>query len=169
MHKQLQLELFKTSRDRPKIYKADRHRPSFFSIVKIHEKAILIAIGFIIVSLVSFSLGVEKGKGLVKEQSENPQEKNLYAQQASKEKTSEKKADKSEVKAGYTVQVATFRTETYAQKEADRLKKRGLETLIIPRGGYVTVCVGNFSGRKEAKISLNQLKKTYQDCFIRRL
>jgi hypothetical protein len=166
---QKQLELFKTDQDRPKIFRGDSFRPSFFSVVKIHEKAILIAIGFIIVSLISFSLGVEKGKGLIKVQLENREEKNVYAQQSLKEKVLQVKDDKSEVKAEYTIQVATFRTKTYAQKEAERLKKKGLETLIIPRGEFVTVCVGNFFERQEAKISLNQLKKIYHDCFIRRL
>ncbi|RKY29446.1 MAG: hypothetical protein DRP74_08825 [Candidatus Omnitrophota bacterium] len=185
---QKQLELFKTEQERRKIFRRDNFRPSFFSVVKIHEKAILIAIGLIIVSLISFSLGVEKGKRLIKVQLENREEKNVYAQQSLKEKILQVnpvrnikqkadnkivfngvKDDKSEVKAGYTIQVATFRTKTYAQKEAERLKKKGLETLIIPRGEFVTVCVGNFFERQEAKISLNQLKKTYHDCFIRRL
>lgn len=172
---QKQLELFKTDQDRPKIFRRDSYRTSFFSVVKIHEKAIVVTIGFIIVSLISFSLGVEKGKGLIKGQSENREEKNLYAQQSLKEKvlevnpvrnTTQKANNK---KAEYTIQVATFRTKTYAQKEVERLKKRGLQTLIIPRGEFVTVCVGNFSEKQEAKISLNQLKKIYRDCFIRRL
>ncbi|MFH1338680.1 MAG: SPOR domain-containing protein [Candidatus Omnitrophota bacterium] len=180
MHRQLQLELFDTDRDKPKLFKADKYRPNFFSVVRIHEKAILIAIGIIVFSLVSFSLGVEEGKRLTERRTGNREEKNLYVQPSQEEKAGEEKADKSEgeaepvkkekgLESKYTIQVATFKTETYAQKEAERLKKRGLEAVIVPRGNFVSVCVGNFSERQEANISLNQLKKTYNDCFVRRL
>lgn len=186
MHKQLQFELFETDAESQRSFRAHKYRPNFFSVVRAHEKAILIAIGIIITSLVSFSLGVEKGKGLAEKRAGSQEEKNLYAQRLEEEKADEERADKKEeshksegqaeteekekpAESKYTIQVATFKMETYAQKEAERLKKRGLEAVIVPRGKFVSVCVGNFSERQKANISLNQLRKTYNDCFIRRL
>ncbi|MBU0549828.1 MAG: SPOR domain-containing protein, partial [Candidatus Omnitrophica bacterium] len=69
----------------------------------------------------------------------------------------------------YTIQVASFKTKTYAQKEAVRLEQKGIKALLMPRGNFVIVCVGNFSQKQEANTSLTELKKIYQDCFIRRL
>ena len=56
-----------------------------------------------------------------------------------------------------------------AQKEADSLKKRGFAPLILPKGTYTIVCIGNLSDQKTAKPLLSELKKRYQDCFMRRL
>lgn len=167
MGRPLQLELFKTQKfqfDRPK---KDRNHVNFFAFIKTHEKAMSIIIIFFIISLVSFSIGVEKGKRLtakallgkprkVPESGRilnNPVKKPIIQKHISK----------------YTIQVATFKTKTYAQKEAERLKKKGVDALIIPRGKHVIVCVGNFSKKQEAKVILSQLRKTYHDCFVRRL
>lgn len=184
MQRQFQLELFKFDQDDSKISKREKYRPKFFSLVRVHEKAISMVIIFLIVSLVSFSLGVEKGKGLATKQPEQREEKKFFAEltkervdepkgriaeDSTEEKQSLKEEEKKKDISKYTVQVATFKTETYAQKEAERLKKKGHLALIVPSGTYLTVCVGNFSEKQKARISLNQLKETYRDCFIRRL
>lgn len=76
----------------------------------------------------------------------------------------EKNADKV-----YTVQVASFRKEEYAQKEAMDLKKKGYEILVLPKGKYSIVCVGKFAQRDEAKLFSKKLRKRYKDCLIRSL
>ena len=171
MEKQTQLELFKFKHSAEE-FKRPRYRPNFFDFIRIYEKAISIIIVFFIVSLISFSLGVERGKRfsgiantktdkIIAQQPQTPSDEipAVSIQAEEKKDTSNK----------YTVQVATFKTKNYAQKEANRLEKKGLQALIISKGKYVCVCVGRFSGKQEAKITLNQLKNTYQDCFIRRL
>lgn len=69
----------------------------------------------------------------------------------------------------YTIQVASFKSKDYAQKEAGTLKKNGYNSLIIPKKSHLIVCVGKFSGKDQAQVVLTQLKKKYKDCMIRRL
>jgi len=77
---------------------------------------------------------------------------------------SEKVVDK-----GYTVQVASYKKESYAQKEAADLRKQGMDSLVLTKGSFVIVCVGRFGGQEEAKKMADKLKKRYKDCVIRSL
>lgn len=165
MKKQSQLELFKFKQYQSDKIKKSEYRRNFFGFIRIHEKTISVTIVFFIISLISFSLGVEKGKRLTSQiQRKNP-EPMAVAGRLSEDKSKDDKKDISE----YTIQVASFKTRTYAQKEVKRLEKQGLQAEIIPRGRHVSVCVGNFPRKQDAKIPLNRLKQTYHDCFIRKL
>ena len=75
----------------------------------------------------------------------------------------------SEAGQGYTIQVASYKTKSYAQKEAQSLKSKGLSPLVFSKGSFVIVCVGNFNNKETAQSMLSELKKRYQDCCIRRL
>jgi septal ring-binding cell division protein DamX len=69
----------------------------------------------------------------------------------------------------FTIQVASFKLEKNAQKEAERLKKIGYDIHVVTKGNYSIVCVGKFAKRTEAKKFSNKLKYRYNDCLIRRL
>lgn len=70
----------------------------------------------------------------------------------------------------FTIQVASFKLEKNAKREADRLKGFGHDdTFVVPKGNYSIVCVGKFMQRKEAKKFSYKLKKRYNDCLVRRL
>ncbi len=69
----------------------------------------------------------------------------------------------------YTIQVASFKDEEYAQKEASALKKKNFAVFVISKGNFSIVCVGKFSKKEEANGILAKLKKNYNDCLIRRL
>lgn len=69
----------------------------------------------------------------------------------------------------YTVQVASFKKEKYAQEEAEGLKQSGYEIFVLPKGKYSIVCVGKFAQKDQAKEISNRLRKKYKDCLIRRL
>jgi cell division septation protein DedD len=69
----------------------------------------------------------------------------------------------------YTVQVASFQLDKYAQKEAKTLKKKGYDIFVIPKGKHSIVCVGRFSQRQEAQEFSSKLRKKYKDCIIRSL
>jgi cell division septation protein DedD len=71
---------------------------------------------------------------------------------------------------GYTVQVASYKSDSMAQKESADLKRKGLESFVITKGNYLIVCVGRFSGAQaqdEAKKMFNKLKKQYKDSIVR--
>ena len=70
----------------------------------------------------------------------------------------------------FTIQVASFKLEKYANQEADRLRKSGhSDTFVMPKGDYSIVCVGKFMQRDEAKKFSSKLRKRYNDCLVRRL
>lgn len=70
---------------------------------------------------------------------------------------------------GYTVQVASYKKEAVARKEAGDLKRQGLESFVAVKGNYSIVCVGKFSSEDQAKQMLAKLKKRYKDSMIRSL
>jgi len=157
-----QIELFSQIKDYNQ--KKEGVSESFWSYIRNYEKTIFIILGLIITGIVSFALGVQRGRLADKTQISKPV-KTVIAEQASTVKLQEEPRSAQ----NYTIQIATYQTKAYAQKEADSLKKRGFAPLILPKGTYTIVCVGNFSDQKTAKPLLSELKKRYQDCFMRRL
>jgi len=164
---------------------------SLLAQMKNHEKPIILAILFITTGIVCFSLGVKKGKaiGLKKTASMI----NLASRKSSRrsqvttsddltrknagvtkkaslttKKPAIKQADLS-VSENYAIQVASFRTRKNAEKEASFLNKRGFSTLIRKKGDYAVVYVGKFPDRKKANSVLNELRKKYSDCVMRRM
>ena len=144
---------------------------SFLFQVKNHEKAILMLITFIITAVVSFSLGIEKGKQSVKSESHilNPVVKEQPREPTLKKESDFKPARLKESLENYTIQVASYQIKTNAQKEAEALKRRGFSTLVVSKGKHSIVCVGNFTNKEKAQPSLSELKKRYRDCLIIKL
>lgn len=173
-----QLELFSQAKNgnqaSPRIYKRS------INYLSKYEKAILIIIGFVITGIASFSLGVEKGKSYILLRTDSQLDiavkpKLTLPVSVPKQIINEqqyqpvKKDDPKEYIQNYTIQVASFSKRSNAQKEADFLKRNGLSTLVLSKGKFSIVCVGNFAKREAAESLLSKLKKQYQDCRIRRL
>ena len=166
-----QLELFSSSKG---ISKVDSGlSSSFLKRMWGHEKIILIIIGFLITGIVSFSLGVEKGKRLamlsdsVRETSQPVVQKQRSVTEPPK---AVNEAPKVKEPAGaYTIQVASYQGKQHAQKEMTILKQKGLLPLILSEKGLTVLCVGNFQSKEMAKSLLSELKKRYRDCYVRRL
>ncbi|MCB9772577.1 MAG: SPOR domain-containing protein [Candidatus Omnitrophica bacterium] len=68
---------------------------------------------------------------------------------------------------GYTVQVASYKKESIAVREAKDLKAKGFDSFVAQKGDYSILCIGRFSQQDEAKQMLNKLKKRYKDSIIR--
>jgi hypothetical protein len=173
-----QLELFSQTKAHNQA-RADVSK-AFISYISKYEKTILIIIGFVITGIVSFSLGVEKGKSFILLKTDShidigvlpksslpvsaPKQITKGQQYQPKEKDGLKECIQN-----YTIQVASFLNKINARKEADILKRKGLSPLVLSKGKFIIVCVGNFSKREEAESLLPKLKKQYRDCCIRRL
>jgi septal ring-binding cell division protein DamX len=70
----------------------------------------------------------------------------------------------------YTVQVASYKSQKFAKKEADALTQKGFRDVqVVPKGAYVIVCVGNFPSKTDASAYTSKLKNRYQDPVVRRL
>ena len=185
-----QLELFSQTKNSDDIITSSQH--SFFNYVRYYEKFILIIVVFMITAIISFSLGVEKGKSITTLKSQPrfdfassikqpklmiPLNVPATINMRNKANTEIKKEEvihSPEIKVreymvNYTIQVASFQNKTSAQKEMGALKRKGFSVSLVSKGRYQVVYVGNFSQKEDARTLLAQLKRRYQDCFIRRL
>lgn len=160
----LQLELFSPSNDSAQINGRISHN-SFLTHIRNYEKAILIIITLVITGIVSFSLGVEKGKTL-SSTNVSPKEEG-QGTIIKKEEVIEKPQPPE--KQSYIIQLASYKTKSFAEKEAESLKKKGFSPLILSKGNYSVLCVGSFPNKEVAQSLLSGLKKRYKDCYIRRL
>ncbi|MDD2751533.1 MAG: SPOR domain-containing protein [Candidatus Omnitrophica bacterium] len=177
-----QLELFSQVN---KGTEANQRKSSPFIYLRGHEKAIILIIFFMITAIISFSLGVEKGKTVALRSREIRIE---LAQKNTLPKITpaavvalpavtpvvnsmpvKPQAPVQNLMQSYTIQVATFQTKSSADKEAALLKRKGMATLVITRGKYSILCVGKFPDKNAAKQMLSELKKQYSDCILRRI
>jgi hypothetical protein len=156
----LQLELFTQSKDTSDS-RSRTFSKSFLAYIWNYEKTILIIIAVVITGIVSFSLGVEKGKRLAMLENSPAgfveQREEVIKQPVPIEKEN------------YVIQLASYKIKTHAQKEVELLKKRGLSPLVLSKGSYIVLCVGNISNKETARSLLSELKKRYRDCYITRL
>lgn len=167
-----QLELFSRSDDRAE-FKANTTNPLLVRIWN-YEKTILIIIAIFITGIIAFSLGVEKGKRIASKVQNEPlttaKIQNVEPPVIiKKEEVVEQITPAIQQLKAFTIQVASFKTRSNAQKEAETLKKKGLSTLILTKGSYTILCVGNFPNKEAAQSLLSQLNKRYGNCQIRRL
>ena len=156
----------------------------------------VITIIFVVCMVLFFSLGVERGKKvaliqvsqslaaasrtpeLVKpEPAEKPvgriSVKHEVKPVRPKPKAADDKREVLEIKIDedlkYTIQVASFKKEINANKEAKTLETKGFETFVMPKGSYSIVCVGRFAEKNDARLHAKKLKGKYGDYLIRRL
>jgi hypothetical protein len=192
-----QLELF-TPGANAGVLKPRSQNKAFLARFRAYDKAILMIIGIVVISIVSFSLGVEKGKQISMRKSnaafdvalvEKLPRAPLIRQQpavkvqapvvqvAVKPATVAVTGNKSVVTApsvqatigSYAIQVASYKTKSAALRESEALKKQGFVTTLLTKGDYIVLCVGNFNSKEKAQTMLPQLVKRYQGCMIRRL
>ncbi|MBU2222037.1 MAG: SPOR domain-containing protein, partial [Candidatus Omnitrophica bacterium] len=169
-----------------------RSAAGFISRIRNYEKVVLGVMVFIIFGVVTFCIGVERGKSLsrldnfkrldvaskpvlpVKSQetviSVAPANVIAVEQPLIKKIPAVAPAIK-EPAGSYTVQVGSYKNNSAAQKEAQRLRQNGLDSLVLVKGAYSIVCIGSFTGKNKAQAALLKLKNQYQyhDCLLRRL
>jgi len=175
--KEKQLYLFGFNRDSAK-------NTNQYKVILPLDMLILLGVSALILLVLFFCLGIEKGKRIAlrdsglktaavqeaapaeavenKEQAEAGQSEGIAAEQAAEIKQEENLQQ-------YYIQVASFQKEKSALQEADRLEKDGCPILTVQRGSYIVIYVGGYSDKKEAKNKLAELKKKYKDCILRRL
>lgn len=189
-HSHSQLELFSQATK----YKASRDRPSrsFLNRIWAYEKVILVTMAVIIIGLVSFSMGVAKGKksalkkdfrfDTVNKKNQpveyRPTDSVLSQSQLVPEAKSKTTLEKPKTVVPrkpedslqeYAIQLASYKNRSSAQREAEALNKRGFSALVVRKGEYLVLLVSGFSDKKTARATLSQLEKRYHGCFIRRM
>ena len=193
--KDRQAEFFSDLPDTAKETKKRRFLKGRVAVSLSQENLIFFAIGFIMLLIVCYSWGVERGKNLVQliplypdtltgtsghkraQESEDIQEvKQEQAQKRPTKKSPKPQVKKIKVKLAQAknvaktlpyIQIASFRTDKYARREIDQLKNRGYQPFLAQWGEYRVVCVGGYKNKDEAAMALKQLKKVYADCILR--
>jgi len=154
------------------------------TITLLYEHIAFIAIGLIVFSIIVFSLGVERGKSVrskrvsFAEDAKKDTDKIVlsktgeHAEDAVVEKESEDESlPEYEEKPlpGYTVQVASYTSESFAKGRVDKLKSEGYKAFALHKGSYYIMCIGKFSDKEDAGSEMKRLRKQYSDCLIRKI
>jgi len=137
-----------------------------------YENIVFLAIAFVMSCIISFSLGVEKGRQDIGGVAQ--QDREGYKKDVSQIKPFESKEDlgRIDVKASigkYIIQLAAFKKKESAQKELKRLSGMKYHARIRQSGGYYQLYIGNFEYKKKAQVALKELKDIYSDCYIKKL
>ena len=167
-----------------------RSEPPSINVIFSHQSVIIIFICVIMSLIASFTLGVEKGKLIAKnsvtvEKASEPatgpaavahavaMAVNLIPQAPAQQQTIQPVVVAQETikipTGGFTIQVASVTAETSAKRLADSLIKKGVAAFTKQSGKYTIVLAGNFAKKEDAQIRLKELKKTYTDCFIKKI
>lgn len=72
-------------------------------------------------------------------------------------------------KSRFAIQVVSYTQLKLAQRELDRLKRRGEQAFLVTTQERVALLVGPFPTKTNASVKLARLRSQYQDCFIRNL
>ena len=136
-----------------------------------NEQLIFIFIGLVILLVICFSLGVERGKRIAIARREPAKEKVVVEKKTetpTEEKISKEPVIVKEVSSAYVIQVAAYKDNKQAEKEKELLEKRGYAAEIAKSGKYYIVYVAGFANTKKAETAAKKLKNRYKDCFIKK-
>lgn len=192
-HKHMQLEIFEDA------YKSKKTKNIYSGTVddapefKFPTQLCIKAACLLIVVLVSFALGVERGKLIskkkistrvlaegkaqeivkeivIKEEVKKPETTIQKAKPPAKDKKLEKKEkDDKIITSGYMIQVASYKkNSSFIEKEITNLQKSGYNTHTVSGNNYMGICA-KFNNKGEAQKHLKILQKTYKDCFIKKI
>jgi len=167
------------------------------AIVLTAEKMVFAAIGMIMLMVVFFALGVEKGKAASHAAARAPKEvirdiivspvapvktspsvsvvkpKPVVTVTNITPKTSPKPAAREKARAAsgkskpYTVVAGAFLREDFALREVDKLRANGLEAFVYYVEPYYLACVGAFRDTRSAKKVLSKVKRMRWDAYVK--
>lgn len=161
------------------------------------EKILFISIALVMVAVIIYALGVERGKAISRKS-------DIYAQPVAPAKlllpvrpteiqiphpltaakppvsvrsaADEAVADIAATNLGggtisYAIVTATFRSKEAAARLGTQLRKEGFDTHTVESGQYFQVCVGSFRDKNgaEAQKQLRRIRQKYKDAYIRML
>lgn len=139
------------------------------SLILSYENVIFLAIGFVMVCVIFFTLGVEKGKRCaapIRNKAVFEERELLSRTQDKPQLLRQGLATQFE---GYVVQLAAFKGTESAEQERSELKKIGYLANIKQSGDYYQLYIGAFKTKKEADGVANRLRHKYADCYVKRV
>lgn len=134
-----------------------------------YENLALFLIILIMVVVVFFSLGVERGKRIAI--------KNMrtwampHADKAAKKAlpTEDNAIAWQTINKPYTIQIMAVKKIAEAEQETARLNSGGYKAFIVQSGSWYHVCVGRYVSTAELANDLAAIKVKYPDCYVRKM
>ncbi len=187
-HNPSQLEMFQPSEYAARQEQKDKKNNSYLEKLRGYYKIMYLFTAVIIVSLASFSIGVEKGKRLAIYSASVVMPVVPPAAAAMPPKATaaivpvmpaaipkpipqENVIRKKEPQAqeSFTIQVASISQRSNITNELTRLRNKGFAPFSLAKGKYTIICVGKYSEKLDAQNSLKKIKNHYPDSMLRRL
>lgn len=181
----MQGELFKmsgTAAEAPQASKNQSHETDRFRVTLRLDQLSIVGISALVLYVLIFSFGVEKGKRIaLRELEAEKAKREAVSKEPSRPETPAPAvpapvvsiAAPPEAAGKYTIQVITFMSRPRAEEEVKKLKGKGYSGFIIPAGErFFQVCVERFESMNEAREKLLRLKTegfAPSDAFIRPL
>ena len=183
-----------TARVNPAASKADFLQRTRFSLRL--DQAVVMLIALLVVYVLVFSFGVEKGKrfAMAEIRAERGKREKIMQElqaklfsEAGSPQTQESPAPvikaikiespvvineeaPSPPKGKYTIQMVTFTAEKDVERVMKKLTEAGHQGFVLPNGRYLQVCVESFDSRHKASRLLGELKSRRivpQDAYVR--
>lgn len=138
-----------------------------FAVTLTMEKIVFISIGLIMLMVIIYALGVERGKTFSKSItaviSKPPVAKIAPSLPATQTQLVQ------DVSKPYTIAAVTLTRKETAVTEANRLKKEGLDSFVVESGPYFLVCVGAYPDKDsvQSKKALSGVKRFYKDAYFK--
>lgn len=155
------------------------------------EHAVIMAIGIMVLMLISYSVGVEMGKRGGDTGAQTTSETPVIPQIAAEETFEEGFVDEERVTAielcvsvdlsdekedvastpdeEFSIQLASFKNPKSAEKEVKELIRNGFKGAYVKKGSWYQVYSSGYHTIDEAREAMDLLSSEYSDCFIRRL
>lgn len=171
----------------------EQHSAKRHTVILPLDTLVMVSVVMVLLLVITFSLGVEKGRRIAypsleriiakeanvgqannKAEADNVDTTGVMLPQPSEIESSpsgifNQPVVDEEIQNRYLIQVASFMKEKIARQEAKTLEDDGYPVEIAKKGKFVVIFVGDFSDRQQAQKNMETLKKRYKDCFIRRL
>jgi len=184
-NKEYQAELFNEFSDEPAkqrrfIKRSERQKK--ITLVISREKLIFSVISVILLYVIFFSLGIERGKKIANRSLNSNmhstavalQNKNVENQ--NQKTTAEKNVSNletttqivPELKEFYSIQAAAYSNLSRAEKEASKVRAGGNEAIIDSSGKYHLLLIGKFKDKKDATALKKKLANKYKGCYVRK-
>lgn len=184
-NKEYQAELFNEFSDEPAkqrrfIKRSERQKK--ITLVISREKLIFSVISVILLYVIFFSLGIERGKKIANRSLNSNmhstavalQNKNVENQ--NQKTTAEKNVSNletttqivPELKEFYSIQAAAYSNLSRAEKEASKVRAGGNEAIIDSNGKYHLLLIGKFKDKKDATALKKKLANKYKGCYVRK-
>ncbi len=169
--------------------KKDTHSDSSSFTVALPQQSVIILVLCVVMLLVaSFTLGVERGKLISRNTALAPagpwrkiaapapkagtspkETADLTRQKTTPQPATAAEKETEPAAGNYVIQVASLKTKQAANRLAETLTKDGWASFTRTSGDYVVVLAGSFRKKEEAQSRIGELRKTFTDCFIKKI